>query len=109
MTLRKGGEWAEEVAYAVSHGIPVSEFRQWPVADQEVALAYEREQKLRCGVCGTAHWMFESDPDAYMAENERCRGCQKLAKQQRLNQSYDGDMDGIRVVLVPKEFAVGVE
>lgn len=71
-----------------------------------MALAWQREQSLRCPRCGTAHWQWKEDPDAYVAENERCKGCERIELLQDMNRDHKGSQAGIRVVLVPKQHAL---
>lgn len=63
-------------------GIPHSEFLSWDEDDQDKALAYQHEQSIRCGECGTSRAEWEDDPLAYMGDAWTCMGCETIELEQ---------------------------
>lgn len=51
----------------------------WVPEDLEWAIAYEQYLSTVCGSCGTRREDWEKDPDAYVAQSDRCPGCYELA------------------------------
>lgn len=72
-----------ELAYCCPHGIPHSEFLEWPQADQDKALWWVIHERQTCSGCGTRpdEWDTEQggSDDAYIAEPYLCRGCRVRA------------------------------
>lgn len=71
------------MAYCGPRGIPLSRFLGWPVDDQQAAMAWMAEDRLRCSQCGTAEWEWDENPDAYLATAHLCKGCNRVGTQRR--------------------------
>lgn len=80
-------------------GIPHSEFLSWDPLDQDKALAYTRDQRSRCQMCGTAEREWEDDPYAYDPVVNICPGCERL---DHMRGDDAAKMAGARVILTPK-------
>lgn len=65
-----------------------------------MALAWNREQALKCSGCGTRRDEWTDQPDAYISVHEICPGCQRIAEEQ---QNVPEETKGAKVGLVPKE------
>lgn len=84
----------------VPRGIPHSRFLAWHPDDQDKALAWVREQSLKCSGCGTRKDEWAEDRDAYISVHEVCPGCQRIAEE---NQNIPDSLKGAKVGLLPKE------
>jgi hypothetical protein len=88
------------LAYCVPLGIPHSRFLSWPPDDQDKALAYMRAKAELCPACGTREAEWQEDFDAYIADVERCKGCERLEMTRaEVQQAGDVAGKGIKVVL----------
>lgn len=99
LRLRIDSRLAAEMAYCGPKGIPHSEFLRWPVADRDLALAWQQEQSRTCTSCGTHPAQWAADPDAFVADLWRCPGCERL--EQARKSVPDGEM-GVHAVLEPR-------
>lgn len=72
----------EELAYCVPLGIPHSEFLTWDESDQDKALMYQAERASICGHCGTRQTEWDKNKFAYIADVERCPGCELMEREQ---------------------------
>lgn len=93
----------EELAYCVPLGLPHSEFLSWDEDDQDKALEYISQQKTVCEGCGTREETWENDQYAYVSWAKRCPGCELL--DQEKDNWTDRPSSGIRIMLVPREWA----
>lgn len=84
-----------ELAYCVPLGIPHSEFLSWPDVDQDKAIDFVQYQRGACPGCGTRREEWEADRFAYVAESERCPGCEVIAQEQD-SVPDDADTRGVR-------------
>jgi hypothetical protein len=65
------------------------------------------EKAELCGLCGTADWQWDEDPEAFVAAAVVCRGCaRREAKSEAEGQGVK--QHGSSVQLVPREHAVKV-
>lgn len=84
-------------------GLPHSTFLGWSDDDQDKALAWQLEQRLCCGRCGTRRdeWDPErgGDRNAYVADVTRCSGCEVLDQAQRDLATME-DTHGVKIGLV---------
>jgi hypothetical protein len=107
--IRDDAQLAEQLAYVVPLGIPHSHFlggpNHWTDLDQDKALAWNREQRKQCATCKTRKDEWESDPDRYVGNIERCPGCERLEQEQENVQQMKG-AKGLKIGLVPKEMAM---
>jgi hypothetical protein len=97
--LRDDARLRNELAYCVPLGIPHSVFKSWDVDDQDKALAYRYDDALRCRSCGTRADDWDDDPDAFIADVEICKGCE------RIEEEHENDIAkrrGAKVGLLPK-------
>lgn len=71
-----------EIAVSYQLGIPHSEFLRWDQDDRDKAVWHYLRERDRCGTCGTrrAEWDEKRGGNrrAYVAELERCPGCEQL-------------------------------
>lgn len=65
------------MAYCGPRGIPLSQFLQWPRADQDAALSWSAFENRRCKSCGTHPDEWDDDRLAYHAHLTECRGCKQ--------------------------------
>lgn len=100
--LRDDEQLWEELSYCVPLGIPHSVFLDWEPDDQDKALALMRDRNTRCG-CGTRASDWKEDPDAYIAWQRHCPGCDRI-EQERKN--LPDNARGVHVILLPKEEAL---
>ena len=91
----------EELAYCVPLGIPHKEFLSWDEDDQDKALAFMAEKATICRDCGTRDSEWAKDRFAYVADTERCPGCEILEQENdnMAKERADGKMKGVRVFL----------
>jgi len=86
-----------EMAYCNEHGIPHSEFLDWPPEDRAKALAFLMEKGLRCDMCGTAEWEWDADRRAYEPVEKFCMGCYL----KHMADEGGGQMPGTSIVMEP--------
>lgn len=91
-----------ELDYCVPLALPHSEFLSWDEEDQDKALAHLRYQASVCNGCGTRKDEWSEDRFAYVAQSDRCLGCEVLAQEK---DNLPEDTKGIRLFLVPRAFA----
>jgi hypothetical protein len=97
------------LAYCVPLALPHSKFRSWDQDDQDKALAFLRVQRETCQNCGTRmeEWDGKRGGDrfAYVAESERCPGCELIAQEHENIHNAAGESGGttkgVRVFLLP--------
>lgn len=92
----------QELAYCVPLGIPHSEFLSWDESDQDKALMYQAERASICSNCGTRGSEWDKDRFAYVADVERCPGCELMAREEENIAQMRGEganTHGMRVFL----------
>ena len=77
----------------------------WDEDDQGKALAWQIEQRGRCGVCGTFAFEHEDGP-AYEADGLHCDGCEAL-EVEKARRADQPETPGVHLVLYPKGPADG--
>lgn len=92
----------EELAYCVPNGIPHSRFLSWEEDDQDKALAYVRDKALVCNGCGTKRSEWSEDRHAFIAQQRRCPGCERLEMER---DNVPPDAKGVQFFLVPRALA----
>lgn len=90
----------------VPHGIPHSQFLMWDVADQDKALAWQREMTTVCKGCGTRASEWEADRFAYVGQQKYCPGCEILSQEEK---NVREGTQGVSVYLTPRQLAVEKE
>jgi hypothetical protein len=95
------------MAYCGPRGIPLSRFLSWPVDDQQAALTWMAEDRLRCSNCGTAEWEWDEDPEAYEAQMWVCKGCNRIGTQQKNSDKQAEAFPGLKIHLVAREAGRG--
>lgn len=69
-------------------------------------MAWQIDQRGRCGKCGTSPWEWDDDPDAYEPDGLMCLGCEALDKENERRRDEPA-VPGISVVLYRKGTADG--
>lgn len=88
-------------------GIPHSVFLRWKPQDQDLALAWRREQQIRCRGCGTKADEWKKDRFAYIGQQRVCPGCEVLKQEEEnVPESHRGYT---HVYLAPRELALTPE
>lgn len=96
------------IAYCADKGIPPSVFLGrvvaptdplWTEDDQDEVLGFLREKATCCPQCGTHPDAWKNDPDAFVAELERCPGCERLG--QARASVPEGEL-GVHAYLLPR-------
>lgn len=83
-------------------GLPHSEFLSWSEDDQDKALAYRRWKAEECPGCGTRKSKWDADRFAYVAQTERCLGCELISME---HENVPKGEKGIRIFLVLRSYA----
>lgn len=93
---------------AAAYGIPHSVFLSWDADDRDKAIWHYLRERDRCGSCGTrrAEWDESQGGNrrAYVADLERCPGCEQVeARQDALASDRKQGLvgRGVHVVLRP--------
>lgn len=75
--------------------------------DRSVVVAVALEEAQRCGLCGTANWQWEDDPEAFVAASVVCPGCARrdVATEEAGSAARQ---HGATVQLLPREHAEDV-
>ena len=66
-------------------------------------LAWRLEKLAACSECGTRKDEYTEDPNAYVAEADRCPGCEKIAWERRSWVEDEASTYGLRFRLVRPE------
>ncbi|WP_405149429.1 hypothetical protein OG589_14495 [Sphaerisporangium sp. NBC_01403] len=95
---------ALELAVCHHYLIPHSAFLSWSAEDRDKAIWQHIRKRQACGSCGTRPEEWDEtrggDRNAYIAEPERCRGCEvKQAGEEALASDKDRGR-GARIVLI---------
>jgi hypothetical protein len=84
-------------------GIPHSEFLSWSTEDQDKALAWLEQERLKCSNCRTYRDDWERDPFAFVAVSRQCPGCVAIASEQK--NIPEENSEGWLIQLVDQETA----
>lgn len=89
------------MAYCGPHGIPLSQFLDWPQADQQAALSWQAHESRRCNGCGTHPDDWAGNRDAFHGEHYQCPGCLKAHRESEHPNVKDGKIPALHVRLKP--------
>ena len=87
--------------YCGPRGIPLSVFLDWPVEDQDAALAWQSLENARCPGCGTRTVDWEPElggsRTAWTPSIRVCQGCVQLERTR--DQHADSKFRGLHIEL----------
>jgi hypothetical protein len=75
----------------------------WTDEDAEIALAWDRRQRLSCRSCGTRAEEWAADRFAYVPTARACPGCELLSQERR--GVREEAREYVHIGLIPKALA----